>query len=281
MNKYWKNEIGFNTATGDPAGGVAVIPDAGASAAPQPGAGAPPSASPAATSGGPGAAPRMYSSEEVSRTVQERLAREQEKYAPWKEFGDHKQVKERLSRLDNIEKALANQGKDPQSAEERELRDLISKLGFTDSGSVQKLEERLAGMERMGQQQHIDAGRGQIASLAKEKFGDLNEHALALVEQAVTAAIGGNKESLGAFFGSGREKVVSEAFAQVFEKQFDPFLKSAAARYSAGKATDKTQVPPPTPKGGVQAPVTQERKLSGEERREQAWNRMQELEGKG
>ena len=272
--------FGFNTpAALEPAGSTpAVIP--GAPAAPTPGAGAPPPASPSATPGGPGAAPRMYSSEEVSKTVQERLAREQEKYAPYKDLGDPKTVRERLARAEKIEKALAGEQTPQGSPEERELRDLLIKL----NPGVDKLPDmqaRLEAIERQEQQRHINAGSEQIGSLAKEKFGALDENSRSLVEGAVSASIAADKEAVQAFFNGGREKVIAEHFAKVFEKQFDPFLRSAASRYSGGKATDKTEVPPPVPKGGVQAPITTERKLSGEERRDAAWNRMQELEGRG
>lgn len=280
MNRRNEIEFGFNTPAVDapPAGPAA---PSGAPATPTPGAGAPPPASPSATPGGSGAAPRMYTSEEVSRTVQERLAREQEKYAPYKELGEPKTVSERLARLDKLEKALNGETPVPQSAEERELRDLITKLGFSGKGDVSAVEQRIAAMEQQAQQAHIRAGSEQIKGLATEKFGALDQDALALVEGAVSASIGSDKEALHAFFNGGREKVVADAFAKVFQKQFDPFLKSAASRYSAGKATDKTEVPPPTPKGGIRAPVTNERKLSGEERRGAAWNRMQELERGG
>jgi uncharacterized protein YjbJ (UPF0337 family) len=213
--------------------------------------------------------------------VRERLAREQEKYAPWKELGDDpKAIRERLAKAERLEKALAGETPVPHSAEERELRDLITKLGFSETGKVSDVEKRIAAMEQQSQQAHIQAGSQQIAGLAKDKFGDLDDEALALVEGAVSASIGRDKEALNAFFNGGRDKVVAEHFAKVFQKQFDPFLKSAASRYSAGKATDKTEVPPPVPKGGVQAPLTNERKLTPEERREAAWTRMQEAEGR-
>lgn len=271
--------FGFNTPAADvlPAG-PGVTPAAPPAATP--GAGAPPSASPSATPGGPGAAPRMYSSEEVSKTVQERLAREQEKYAPYKNLGEPKVVSERLARLDKLEKMLQGEQPAPHSAEEKELRDLISKLGFSDTGKVSDVEKRIEAMERQEQQRHISAGSAQIGSLAEEKFGKLDAEALALVEGAVSASIGSDPEALKAFFGGDRE-VVGKHFAKVFEKQFDPFLKSAAARYAGGKATDKREVPPPTPKGGVQAPVATDRKLNADERRDAAWARMQELESRG
>lgn len=277
----WELTMGFDPAAPDAGGGgpASAVVTPGAPATPTPGAGAPPPASPSGAPAGPGAAPRMYTSEEVSNTVRERLAREQEKYAPYKDLGDPKQVSERLARLDKLEKALKGEpGNDPHSAEERELRDLLTRLvpGVDKVGSM---EERLAAMEQMEQQRHIQAGGAQIKSLASEKFGALDESAAALVEGAVSASIAADKEALKAFFNGGREKVVAEHFAKVFEKQFDPFLRSASARYSGGKAADKAEVPPTVPKGGVQAPASQERKLSGEERREAAWKRMQELGG--
>lgn len=281
--KMRKNEIefGFNTPGGEvlPAGGPAVN-GAGAPASPQTGAGAPPPASPPATPGGSGAAPRMYTNEEVSRTVQDRLAQVHEKYAPYKELGDPKTVSERLARLDKLEKALSGEPLNPHSAEERELRDLLTKV-IPGVDKVQDIDKRLAQMEQMEQQRHVNAGKEQIASLAKDKFGELDPESRSLVEGAVSASIAADKAAVQAYFNGEREKVVAEHFAKVFEKQFDPFLRTAAARYSGGKATDRNEVPPPTPKGGVQAPATNERKLTSDERRDAAWARMQELEGRG
>lgn len=284
MNKgrMWQMSFGF-----DPASGPAVAePGAagasgGGSPAPQPGAGAPPPASPAGTPPGPGAAPRTYTGDDVSRIVQERLSQEQKKYEPYKNLGDPKQLSDRLARLDKLEKALRGDGlENPQSAEERELRELVTKL-IPGVDKVSGMEERLASMEARAQQGAIKAGQGVITGLAKEKFGDMTPESLSLVEGAVSASIGADKEALARFFSGDTEAVVREHFGKVFEKQFDPFLRGAAARYSSGKATDKSEVPPPTPKGGIQAPITNERKLSAEERRDAAWKRMQELEGRG
>jgi len=215
----------------------------------------------------------------MSRAVQDRLAREQKKYAPYEALGKPEEIQERLARLDRFEKA--SQGGQPEgpSPEERDLRDLFTRV-VPGIDKVPDLEARLAAMEKGDQQRQVAAGRDQIAGLAKEKFGELDASSAALIEGAVSASIGADKESLQRFL-AGDRKVVSEHFATVFEKQLDPFLRGAAARYSSGKAADMAGVPPSTPKGGVRAPGSQEKALTPEERREAAWASFNEANGRG
>ena len=285
MKRNWQVMVGFDPAApvdtthgAPPAGGGAGVTP-GASPAADSGAGAPPPASPPGSLPGSGAAPRMYTSEEVSNTVRERLAREQEKYAPYKELGDPKAVSERLARLEKLEQAIRGEQVDPHSPEERELRGLFTKL-FPGVDKASDLDARIQAIERAEQERHFRDGRVQIEGLAKEKFGELTPEALSLVEGAITASIGQDKEALKAFFNGDRQKVVDEHFSRVFEKQIDPFLRSASSRYSSGKATDKAELPPPVRKGGVQAPSASEKPLTPEERREAAWAYMQGQEGR-
>ena len=262
-------------------GGAAVATPEGASAGAasptaQPGAGAPTPASPSGASAGAGGeAAKTYRDEDVQRIVRERLADEQKK---WKDLGDPSEVRARLEKADRYEKALRGDEPKGPSPEEKELRELLTKQ-FPGIDSVQKLEAKVHAMEQASLNAHTKAGRGEIARLAQEKLGTNDKNVLGMLENVVAAAIAGDKESLDAW-NSGDVSVISKHFDSVLTNSFDPLFKSASSRYSGGKAKDKAEVPPMMPKGGVQAPASTERKLTGEERRDAAWQRLQQLEGK-
>lgn len=254
-------------------GGAAVATPEGASGAASPtvqsGAGESAPASPSGASAG-ASKPRMYSADEMSKAVQSRLAEEQKKYAPWKEFGDHESVKARLEKADRYEKAL--KGDEPQgpTPEEKELRDLLSKNGFVRKEDVEGMRAELKAIGAANHDAHTKAGRGEIARLAQEKLGSSDKNVLEMLEDRISVAIARDEESLKAW-NSGDVSVISKHFESVLVSSFDPIFKSASSRYSGGKAKDRAEVPPMMPKGGVQAPASQERKLTGEELRNAAW----------
>lgn len=262
-------------------GGAAVaVPPAeggsgGGSPSPQAGAGAPASVTPPSGNGA-GAPPRMYSTDEMTKIVHDRLADEQKRWEPYKQYGTPSELKARQEKLDRYEQAF--RGDAPQvSPEERELRELLTKQ-FPGIDGVQKIEARLQAMESANQASHAQAGRGVIAKLAAEKLGTGDANVLKMLENVISASIAGDRESLAAW-NSGDTSVINKHFENALTSAFDPLFKSAAARYSGGKARDKAEVPPTMPKGGVQAPSSSERKMTGEERRDAAWKHMQELEG--
>lgn len=265
-------------------GGTAVATPEGASAGAasptaQPGAGAPTPASPSGASAGAGGeAARTYRDEDVQRIVRERLADEQKKWAPYKELGDPNDVKARLEKADRYEKALKGDEPKGPTPEENELRELLSKNGFVRKEDVQGIEAKLQAIENANHASHTKAGRGEIARLAQEKLGVSDKNVLGMLENVISAAIAGNEESLKAW-NSGDVSVIAKHFESVLADSFDPLFKSASSRYSGGKAKDKAEVPPTMPKGGVQAPSSEERKLTGEERRDAAWARLKQLEG--
>lgn len=281
MNRNQGVPVGFKMqfdpgaagAVSEPAG-AAGAPSGGESPAPQPGAGAPTPASPSGASAG-ASEPRTYKDEDVQRIVRERLADEQKK---WKDLGDPSEVRARLEKADRYEKALRGDEPKGPSPEEKELRDLLTKQ-FPGIDSVQKLEAKVKAMEQASLNAHTKAGRGEIARLAQERLGTNDKNVLGMLENVVAAAIAGDQESLDAW-NSGDVSVISKHFESVLTNSFDPIFKSASSRYSGGKAKDKAEVPPMMPKGGVQAPASTERKLTGEERRDAAWQRLQQLEGK-
>lgn len=252
----------------------------GSSPAPQTGGGAPASSTPSGASAGSsdGTAARTYRDEDVQRIVRERLADEQKKYAPWKELGDVNEVKARLEKAERYEKAFRGEQAPTVSAEEKELRDLLDKQGYVRRDAVDGVAARLQAIEQANQAAHAQAGRGVIAKLATEKLGTNDPNVLKMLENVVSASIAGDKESLAAW-NSGDTSIIAKHFETALSTSFDPLFKSASARYSSGKAKDKAEVPPTMPKGGVQAPSSDERKLTGEERRDAAWKRLNELEG--
>lgn len=281
MNRNQGVPVGFKMqfdpgaagAVSEPAG-AAGAPSGGESPAPQPGAGAPTPASPSGASAG-ASEPRTYKDEDVQRIVRERLADEQKK---WKDLGDPSEVRARLEKADRYEKALRGDEPKGPSPEEKELRELLTKQ-FPGIDKVQTLEAKLQAMEQASLNAHTKAGRGEIARLAQEKLGTNDKNVLGMLENVVAAAIASDKESLDAW-NSGDVSVIGKHFDAVLTNSFDPLFKSASSRYSGGKAKDKAEVPPMMPKGGVQAPASTERKLTGEERRDAAWQRLQQLEGK-
>lgn len=260
-------------------GGAAVAEPQGVSAGAasptvQPGAGAPTPASPSGASAG-ASEPRTYRDEDVQKIVRERLADEQRK---WKDMGDPSEVRARLEKADRYEKALKGDEPKGPTPEEQELRDLLSKNGFVRNEDVQGMKAQLQAMENARHSDHTKAGRGEIARLAQEKLGVSDKNVLGMLENVISAAIAGDEDSLKAW-NSGDVSVISKHFESVLTSSFDPLFKSASSRYSGGKAKDKAEVPPMMPKGGVQAPTSGERKLTGEERRDAAWARMQQSEG--
>jgi hypothetical protein len=99
-----------------------------------------------------------------------------------------------------------------------------------------------------------------------------------MLEHVISASISEDADSLKAW-NSGDAEVVAKHFENVLSSSFDPLFKSASARYSSGKAKDKAEVPPAMPKGGVQAPASEERKMTPDERREAAYKYLKEREG--
>lgn len=276
MTKKFEHEMSFEAgaaAVGETAGATGA--SSGGSPTPQAGAATPAATPPSAT--GAGAEPRTYRDEDVQRIVRERLADEQKKFAPYRELGDASEVKARLARLEQFEKMSRGETQPQPSAEEKELRELLTKQ-FPGIDKVKDLEARLEARERQEYAARAQSGRGTIAKLAKETLGTTDPEALELLETAVSNSIAKDEESLKAWH-SGDMSVIDRHFEAVLSKKFDPLFKSASARYSSGKAKDKAEVPPSMPKGGVQAPISQDRKLSAEERRDAAWKRLKELEG--
>lgn len=277
----------FNLGFDNEAGGSAVAEPAstgvagGGSPSSQPGAGAPASVSPSGAStgtsnGGDDATPRTYRDEDVQRIVRERLAEEQRKWEPYKQFGSPSELKARQDRLERYEQAF--RGEAPKiTPEEKELRELLTKQ-FPGIDKVQDLEAKLQAMEQANHAAHAQTGRGLIARLATEKLGTSDPNVLKMLENVISASIASDKDSLAAW-NSGDTGVIAKHFESALTQSFDPLFKSASARYAAGKAKDKAEVPPTMPKGGTQAPTSTDRKMSGEERREAAWKRLNELEG--
>lgn len=256
-------------------GGVAVAtPDVsgGESSTPQPGAGAPAPVSPPAGAGA--GAPRMYSTDEMTKIVSSRLADQEKKYAPWKELGDANEVKARLAAAERYEKAFRGDAPTGPTAEEKELRELLSKNGFVQKDEVDGIKAQLQAIDKARYDAHANTGRGLIAKLASDKFGTSDAADLESFETLVSASIAKDREALAAW-NSGDTSVIAKHFEKVFNA---PMFKNASARYSSGKAKDKAEVPPSMPKGGIQAPSSEERKMSKEERHDAAWKRIQELD---
>ena len=265
-------------------GGAAVAAPEGVTgaAAPtvQPGAGAPASVSPSGASAG-ASEPRTYRDEDVQRIVRERLADEQKKWEPYKQFGSPNELKAQRERLDRYEKAFQGEDHKPSiSPEEKELRELLDKQGYVRKDAVDTLASKLQAIEKANYESHAKSGRGEIAKLASEKLGTNDPNVLRMLEAVISASIAGDKESLEAW-NSGDTSVIAKHFETSLSQSFDPLFKSASARYSGGKAKDKAEVPPAMPRGGIQAPSSSERKMTGEERRDAAWKRLNELEGQG
>lgn len=247
-----------------------------ASPTPQPGAGAPTSASPSGTQPGASAQPRTYSTDEMSKAVQSRLAEERTKWE--KQHGTPAELQERRAKLDRYEQAFKGEQAPKVSAEEKELRDLLDKQGYVRKDVVNALADRLQARENADQASHAKAGRGEIAKLAQEKLGTSDPNVLRMLENVISASIAGDKEALDAW-NSGDTSIIAKHFESSLSQSFDPLFKSASARYAGGKAKDRAEVPPTMPKGGVQAPLSTERKMTSEERKEAAFKHYQELEG--
>jgi hypothetical protein len=275
----------------DRAGTEQVVPTPGAnsgnSPAPQPGAAVntpEPAASPTGASTGPGGAAqeqpaRTYKDEDVQRIVRERLADEQKKYAPYKELGDPAEIRARLEEHKRWKDTFAQGQPKPQfSQEEIELREILTKQ-FPGIDKVQTLEQKLQAIEQANFAARAASGKGVIAKLANDKLGVSDPGALSLIEEAVASSIARDKEALEAWANGGDMSVIEKHFSNVLGSSLEPLLKSASARYTSSKAKDMAEVPPSVPRGGTQAPVSNERKLTAEERRDAAWKRMQELDG--
>ena len=260
-------------------GGAAVATPEGASGAAsstaQPGAVTPAASPSGASAGASEGAARTYRDEDVQKIVRERLADEQRKWEPYKQYGTPEQLKTQKERLERYENAFKGDAPVGPTAEEKELRELLSKNGFVQKDEVEGIKAQLQAIDKARYDAHANMGRGLIAKLAQDKFGTSDAADLESFETLVSASIAKDKESLAAW-NSGDTGVISKHFEKVFNA---PMFKNASARYSSGKAKDKAEVPPSMPKGGVQAPSSQERKMSGEERRDAAWKRIQELDG--
>lgn len=257
---------------------AATTGDTGAdSPAAQTGAGAPAPVTPSGASAGT-SEPRTYRDEDVQRIVRERLADEQKKWEGYKQFGTPAELKARQEKLDRYEQAFKGETAPKISQEEKELRDLLDKQGYVRKDAVDGISAQLKAIQDANSAAHAKSGRGEIARLAQEKLGSNDPNVLKMLENVISASIAGDKESLDAW-NSGDTSVIAKHFESSLSQSFDPLFKSASARYVSGKAKDKAEVPPTMPKGGVIAATSTERKMTGEERREAAYKRLQELEG--
>ncbi len=272
--KMMSFEAGAPVADGQAPGATGA--SSGGSPTPQPGAGTP-SATPPSGTGASDGQPRTYKDEDVQRIVRERVAEEQKKLAPWKDFGDASDVRARLDRLDRMEKASRGDAPPQMTAEQKELRELLTKE-FPGIDKFKDLEARLQERENRDYAARAQAGRASISRLAQEKLGSSDAKVTKLLENAISASIAEDPESLKAW-NSGDVSVIEKHFDSVLSGSLDPLFKSASARYSSGKAKDKAEVPPTMPKGGVQAPTSQERKMTADERKEAAYKFLQEREG--
>lgn len=264
--------------TGAPVAGEAGgATGASSGGSPTPQAGAPtPGATPPGATGASEGQTRTYRDEDVQRIVRERLADEQKKFAPYRELGEASEVRARLDRLDRMEKASRGDAPPQMTAEQKELRELLTKE-FPGIDKVKELEARLQERDNRDYASRTQAARASISRMAQEKLGSSDAKVTKFLETAISASIAEDPEALKAW-NSGDMSVIDKHFESVLSGSLDPLFKSASARYSSGKAKDKAEVPPSMPKGGVQAPASQDRKLSAEERRDSAWKRLQELE---
>ena len=212
----------------------------------------------------------------MSKAVQSRLAEERGRWE--KQYGSPAELQARREKLERYEKASGMHEAPKVSNEEKELRDLLDKQGYVRKDAVSALEARLQARENADQASHAKAGRGEIARLAQEKLGTSDPNVLKMLENVISASIAGDKEALDAW-NSGDTSVIAKHFESSLSQSFDPLFKSASARYASGKAKDRAEVPPTMPKGGVQAPLSTERKMTSEERKEAAFKHYQELEG--
>ncbi len=265
----------------NPGGAVEAPAGATGTASPsvQTGTAEPTAATPSGASAGTsGAQPRTYRDEDVQKIVRERLADEQKKWEPYKQFGTPAELKARQEKLDRYEAAFKGDQAPKVSQEEKELRELLDKQGYVRKDAVDGVAARLQAIESANQQAHAKAGRSEISRLATEKLGTNDPNVLRMLENVISASIAGDKEALDAW-NSGDTSVIAKHFESSLSQSFDPLFKSASARYASGKAKDKAEVPPTMPKGGVQAPLSTERKMTSDERKEAAFKRLQELEG--
>ena len=212
----------------------------------------------------------------MSKAVQSRIAEERTRYE--KQYGTHAEQQARREKLDRYEKASGENQAPKVSNEEKELRALLDKQGYVRNDAVKALEARLQARENADQASHAKAGRSEIARMAQEKLGTSDPNVLRMLENVISASIAGDKEALDAW-NSGDTSVIAKHFESSLSQSFDPLFKSASARYASGKAKDRAEVPPTMPKGGVQAPLSQERKMNSEERKEAAWKSLKEKEG--
>ncbi len=276
MNKRMEVRVGFENegAAAEPSSTGA---SSGAAPTPQPGAGAPTPASPSGASSGASAQPqtRTYTTEEMSKAVQSRLAEERGRWE--KQYGSPDELKSRLEKAERYEKALRGDEPKGPTPEEKELRELLTKQ-FPGIDKVRDIEAKLQAIENANQASHAKAGRDIIGKMATEKLGTSDPKVMKMLENVISASIAEDPESLKAW-NSGDVSVIAKHFDDVLNSSFDPMFKSASARYSAGKAKDQAEVPPKMPQGGIQAPTSTDRKMSGDERRDAAWKRMQESAG--
>lgn len=282
--------VGFDPAAAvdSPPVGSGVSDGGGGSPAPSNGAGGgspTPPASPAgahpgsATPGGQ-AALRTFSEEQVQGMIRDRVAKMNSELDGWRKLGDPKDIQSRLDRAGKVEAMLRGDGPPQPSPEDLELRQLLEKNGFVRADKVQTIEQKLAAMEQQAFQRVEASARETIGKFANEKFGVTDPKALSIIEGAVAASIGTDEADVKAYL-SGDPGVVQKHLDLVYKERFDPLLRAAAAKYSGAKARDVSEVPPSTPRGGVQAPISQEKPLSPEERREAAFKWMKEREGQG
>jgi hypothetical protein len=248
------------------------------------------------TGGASTPAVKTYDEKQVAEIVSKRVNEIQDKY---KGFGDPESLKSRLTRAEQIEKQLqeyaARQNapkaetpapKPEMTPDQKQFAEWMRTNVAPELSRFADVEKKLQQMEEMAQAQTkatIDravlAGRETIAKLSKDVAGISDPAQVKWIEQQVANSLFANQEDARSFQ-QGNVEVVKKHF-DVFHKEFlDPLIKRNQATLTETKIKTAA-LPPRAPSAGVPAAITKQKKLTGKEHANAAFERLQELEKSG
>lgn len=261
----------FETFSEGGGGAPAVTLEAPAPSAP-PAEGLPPSTTPAPAAPG-GEAPKMYSGEEVSRIVRDRLQQEGKKYEPYQRFGKPEEIEARLTKAERIEKALRGDGQTQPTPEDAEFRKYLE-AQYPEIAQMRSVADRAQFIEKRIFDQQVSQSNTEVARMAKEALGIDDPQHLTVLHNMVAQEIASNPDALKLWRETGDLGVVRDAFKSMHDKHLDPLLRAASARYAAKKNKDGQELPPRMPPGGAPAPVSKTEPLSKDARVSGAFSRL-------
>lgn len=229
---------------------------------------------------------RTYTGKELGEKVSARLKEEFAKHGieDWKALGvKPSEVKERLARLDAIDKASKGAGAEkaltPAQIEDKKLREFMLEK-FPELKDIESVRETQKLMSENVYKEKAASADGWMDQGFKKDFGIEDKAQLGYLRSQVAASIMANPQDRAAWFKTHDMKVVEKHY-DLMKSTLEPILRSTAARYVSDKKGQLGKLPPSMPKGGLPEPTSKKVPLTDDERTKGAYALLKAAEAEG